>query len=77
MTQLLNIVKRFKDIQIWQLFDGTIYALGLNEKNVHLMVIGLILVVVVDILNEKGIYLSKCIEKRDYGFVGQFIGWQS
>ena len=64
MTQLLNIVKRFKDIQIWQLFDGTIYALGLNEKNVHLMVIGLILVVVVDILNEKGIYLSKCIAKE-------------
>ena len=64
MQQLLNIVKRFKDIQIWQLIDGTIYSLGLDRANVNLMIIGIALVIVVDILNEKGIYVSKYIAKE-------------
>lgn len=64
MGLFLRVVKRFKDIQIWQLFDGTIYNLGLDRANVHLMLIGLGIVVLVDFLNEKGISVSKCIAKE-------------
>lgn len=64
MTLLLRIVKRLKDMQIWQLFNGTIYELGLDRANVHLMLIGLLIVVIVDILNEKGIFVSKKIAKE-------------
>ncbi|MBR4981880.1 MAG: MBOAT family protein [Lachnospiraceae bacterium] len=64
MELFLRVIKRFKDIQIWQLFDGTIYNLGLDRANVHLILIGLGIVVVVDFLNEKGISVSKCIAKE-------------
>lgn len=64
MQQLLHVLKRFRDIQIWQLFNGTIYNLGLDRANVHLMLIGLVLVMVVDVLNEKGIYISKHVAKE-------------
>ena len=64
MEQLIRIVKRLKDIQIWQLFNGTIYNLGLDRANVHLMLIGLIIVVIVDALNERGVWVSKCIAKE-------------
>lgn len=63
--QLLGrILKRLEEMQIWQLFDGSIYNLGLDRGNVHLMLFGLLVVVVVDFLNEKGIYVSKCIAKE-------------
>ncbi|MBR5597697.1 MAG: MBOAT family protein [Lachnospiraceae bacterium] len=61
MEQLLCIIKRFKEVWIWELFDGSIYNLGLDKANVHLMIWGIILVIIVDILNEKGICVSKCI----------------
>lgn len=64
MEQFVSVVKRLKNMQIWQIFDGTMYNLGLNRANVHLMVIGIIVVIIVDILNEKGIYVSKLIAKE-------------
>lgn len=64
MGLFLRVIKRFKEIQIWQLFDGTIYNLGLDQSNVHLMLIGLGIVVIVDWLNEKGISVSKSIAKE-------------
>ena len=64
MQLLGRIVNRLKDIWIWQLFDGTIYNLGLDQANVHLMLIGLGIVVAVDFLNEKGISISKAIAKE-------------
>ena len=64
MEQLSRIVRRFEDVQAWQIFNGGIYELGLNRANVHLMIMGIILVTLVDILNEKGIKVSECIAKE-------------
>lgn len=64
MQLLGRIINRFKDLWIWQLFDGSIYNMGLDRANVHLMLLGILIVVVVDILNEKGICVSKCIAKE-------------
>ena len=64
MQLLGRILNRLNDMQIWQLFDGSIYNLGLDRGNVHLMLLGLFVVMIVDLLNEKGIYVSKCIAKE-------------
>ena len=64
MQLLGRILNRLKDMQIWQLFDGSIYNIGLDRGNVNLMLLGLLVVVLVDLLNEKGIYVSKCIAKE-------------
>lgn len=64
MTQVFGLISRLKEMQIWQLFDGTLHSLGLDQKNVNLMFLGLLLVVIVDYLNEKGIFVAKCISKE-------------
>ena len=57
-------IKQLQRMQIWQLLDGTLYSLGLDEKNVHLMLLGLLLVILVDVLNEKGYFISRCIAQE-------------
>lgn len=56
-----QICERFLSPRIWELFDGTFYTLGLDRPNVAVMVLGLLLLVAVDLCNEKGIFLSKRI----------------
>ena len=55
LTSVLSICKRFFHPQLWELFDGTIYSLGLDHANVCLMAAGLILIFLIDLLNERGI----------------------
>ena len=50
--------------QIWQIFNGGIYGIGLDRANVHLMLVGIVMVIVVDVLNERGIYVSERISKE-------------
>lgn len=64
MAHVLRLVKRIKDIQIWQLFNGTIFSLGLDRMNMNLMFMGLLAVIIVDLLNEKGCFVSACIAKE-------------
>ena len=64
MEHFIRIIKRLKDVQIGQLFNGGIYGMGLNSRNVHLMLVGIVVVVIVDFLNEKGICVSAQIAKE-------------
>lgn len=64
MSSAAEIFERFLHPQIWQLFDGTLYTLGLDAVNIRLMLIGLLIVIFVDILNEKGFIVSKCIARE-------------
>lgn len=64
MSHVVRIVKRMKEMQIWQLFDESIYSLGLDRANVNLLFIGLLVVVIVDILNERGCYVAARIVKE-------------
>ena len=64
MSHVVRIVKRLKEMQIWQLFDESIYSLGLDRANVNLLFIGLLVVLIVDILNERGCYVASRIAKE-------------
>lgn len=64
MAHVLQLVKRLKEMQLWQLFDGSLYALGLDRANMNLLFLGLLLVIIVDILNEKGYYVASKIAKE-------------
>ncbi len=61
LSMAADILGSFRRMQLWQLFDGTLYTLGLDRANVHLMFLGLLGVIGVDILNEKGCFLSRRI----------------
>ena len=52
----------------WIFFDGTVFKMGLSEKNVHLSVILVVVLLVVDILHERGVHIREEIEKRDVVF---------
>lgn len=64
MSHVVRIVKRLKEMQIWQLFDESIYSLGLDRANVNLLFIGLLVVLIVDILNERECYVASRIAKE-------------
>lgn len=50
----------------WILFDGSVYSLGLDEKNFRLMIAGIIILLLTDLLNRKNIVIRKIIERQDY-----------
>lgn len=64
MASVLRICERFLHPRIWEMFDGTFYTLGLNGPNVVVMLLGLILLIVVDLFNERGIFISKRIARE-------------
>lgn len=63
-ASVIRICKRFWHPCIWELFDGTLYTLGLNGANLLVMVFGVVLLIVVDILNNRGIFISNYIAKE-------------
>lgn len=52
----------------WVLFDGSIYKLGLNEKNFRLMIICIGVLMIVDYFKNKGISIRNILVKQDYLF---------
>lgn len=64
LSHALRILSRGKEWQLWQLFDGTLYSLGLDRLNMSLMFGALLLMILVDILNEKGYAVSERIAKE-------------
>lgn len=64
MESVWRICERFLHPRFWELFDGTFYTLGLDGPNVVLMLLGLLLLIMVDLCNERGIFLSDCIARE-------------
>lgn len=52
----------------WILFDGSLYTLGLSEKNFMVLIISLVILLVVDLLKVKGVCVRKEILGQDYWF---------
>ncbi|MCQ2081338.1 MAG: MBOAT family protein [Lachnospiraceae bacterium] len=52
----------------WILFDGSLYKLGLSEKNFMVLIISLVILLVVDLLKVKGVCVRKEILGQDYWF---------
>lgn len=60
----------FTKFDPWVLFDGTLYKLGLNEKNFRFMLFSILVMLVVDYLNERGICIREKISEQ-----GIIIRW--
>lgn len=50
----------------WVLFDGSLYTCGLDDKNFRFMIYTILVLLVVDILNNKGIKIRYIILKQDH-----------
>ena len=52
----------------WILTDGTLYRFGLDQKNMHLLFLCILLLLLVDILNERGIIIRDVVAKQGIVF---------
>jgi len=52
----------------WILFDGSLYKLGMDEKDFRVMIIAIIVLFAVDIFNEKKIIIREFVEKQELWF---------
>lgn len=64
MSEVVTICKRLAHPQFVEIYSGGLYNLGLDKLNVWLVFTGIALTILVDILNEKKIYISKAIAKE-------------
>ena len=60
--------KTFTALNLRMLFDGTMLNYGLNERNMNLMYLCIILLIIVDILHEKGMHFRVLLMKQDIVF---------
>lgn len=62
------LTRLFSDLNPHALFDGTIYQYGLDMKNVFLMYACILLIIVVDILHEKGVHFRELLMQQGIVF---------
>ena len=65
MTAIRNIVLADNT---WIFFDGSLYELGLSQKDFHLMICGIGVLMVADILKYKGICIREKILQQEWWF---------
>ncbi len=53
----------FRAARLWVLFDGSLYTHGLDQKDFYVAIIGITLILVVDVLHERGIKIRESIAK--------------
>lgn len=68
MTALDMLRRTFTARRLYMLFDGSTLNYGLDYKNMIVMYIGILLILVVEILNDKGIILRKKLQQQDIVF---------
>ncbi len=62
----INMLKRTPfACNFWVLWDGSLYDLGLNQRNFMVLIIASIVLGIVDILHEKGISVRKKLDESD------------
>lgn len=49
----------FRESRVWELFDGSLYNYGLNQKNFYVALVGILIIWLVDIFHEKGMHIRK------------------
>lgn len=62
LEQVIGMMKAtLAQFNPWVFLDGTFYRLGLNEKNFRLMLLSVVMLLVIDVLQEKNIRLRESI----------------
>ena len=67
MTGMRMIREAFR-YNPWVLFDKSLYTLGLNELEFSIMLIGLLVFLAADIINENGIVIRDFVKKQELWF---------
>lgn len=67
----LFLRKLFADMNPHALFDGSVYQFGLDYKNVFLMYACILLIIVVDILHERGVHFRELLMRQ--GIIFRYI----
>lgn len=70
---ILVFKKMFTRFNPWILVDGSLYELGLNSNNLHLLTVLIVILVIVDILHEKGISLRKSFASANWVLRGAIL----
>jgi len=68
MTALRMLKRTFSIFNPWVLSEGVFSQLGLNEKNLELLLVSILVLLVVDILQEKGYSLREKIAEQNIVF---------
>lgn len=68
MTAISMYRYTLKTFNPWVLFDGSLYKLGLDQKNFQLMILLIVGLFIVDAMQEKGIHLRETIARQGIVF---------
>lgn len=55
----------FTSFNPWVFFDGSLYKLGLNRPNFHLMLLSIVGLLIVDYIQEKGISIRRTVARQN------------
>ncbi|MCH5257134.1 MAG: MBOAT family protein [Lachnospiraceae bacterium] len=67
--EALEIIKSMITVKNpWVLFDSSLYMCGLDEKNFHLMLLGIVILLFADFCKRKGIKIREVVVRQDYWF---------
>lgn len=66
LGRALRMIKSmFSSFNPWVFFDGSLYSLGLDCKNFTLMLLVIVLLLVVDLLQERGVHIRETIARQN------------
>ena len=69
LSTAINMIKSMLSVHNpWILFDGSMYNLGLNLPEFNVLLIGLLILLFADIVNEKGIEIREFVLKQELWF---------
>lgn len=52
----------------WILFDGSLYKLGLDKPNINLLIISVLILIVISLLQERGVKIRETIAEQNIIF---------
>lgn len=52
----------------WILFDGSLYKLGLDRPNINLLIISVLILIVISLLQERGVKIRETIAEQNIIF---------
>lgn len=69
----LEIIKNMVTFNPWILIDGSLYKCGLDQKNFHLMLICIVVLILVDFCKRRGIKIREVVTRQDWWFRSIFF----
>lgn len=67
MAHVIRALKAtFSTFNPWIFFDGSLYEMGVDERNFHLMILTILLMAVVDVINERGQTVRGVIARQQF-----------